>query len=118
MVLMLYYLDSMKSMCLIDEMQIEHTVTVVWSTENTDKNNNQKYLLSIDLVWCLHQKLTHSKEEITKIIGYTKAIVTSLSSNKQSIFYSHPCYQGEEWYDWAIVHFEEMNNIGCWGYII
>jgi hypothetical protein len=87
------------SQAVIDEMQIEHTITVVWLTKNTDKNNNQKYLLSKDLVRCLYQKLTHSEEEITKIIGYTRAIVTSLSSNIQSIFYSHSCYQGEEWYD-------------------
>ncbi len=70
------------SQLVIDEMQIEHTVTVVWLTENTDKNNNQKYLLSKDLVWCLHQKLTHSEQEITKVIGYTRAIVTSPSSNE------------------------------------
>jgi hypothetical protein len=100
------------SQAVIDEMQIEHTVMVVWLTENTDKNNNQKYLLSKDLVRCLNQKLTHSEEEITKLIGYTRALVTFLSSNKQSIFYSHPCYRGEEWYDWAMVHFEEANNIG------
>ncbi len=49
---------------------------------------------------------------ITKIIGYTRAIVTSTSSNRRSIFYSHPCYQGEEWYDWAMVHFEETNPFG------
>ncbi len=50
--------------------------------------------------------------KITMIIGYTRAIVTLSSSNEQCIFYSHPCYQGEEWYDWAMVHFEETNNIG------
>jgi hypothetical protein len=70
------------SQAVIDEMQIEHMVTVVWLTENADKNYNQKYLLSKDLVWCLHQKLTYSEEEITKIIGYARAIVTSPSSNK------------------------------------
>jgi hypothetical protein len=72
-------------------MQTEHTVTVAWLTENTDKNNNQKYKLSKDLVWCLHQKIIHPEEAITKIIGYTRAIVTPPSSNKRSIFYSHPC---------------------------
>jgi hypothetical protein len=51
------------SQAVIDEMQIENTVTIVWLTENSDKNNNKKYLLSEDLVWCLHQKLTHSEEE-------------------------------------------------------
>ena len=73
------------SQAVIHEMQTEHTLTVAWLTENTDKNNNQKYKLSKDLVWCLHQKIVHSGEVITKIIGYTRAIVTSNSSNKRSI---------------------------------
>ena len=93
-------------------MQTEHTMTVAWLMENTDKNNNLKYKLSKDLVWCLHWKIIHLEEAITKIIGYTRAIVTSNSSNKRSIFYSHPCYQGEEWYNWAMVHFEETNPFG------
>jgi hypothetical protein len=33
-------------------------------------------------------------------------------SNEQSIFYAHPCYKGHNWYDWAIVNFEEKNNSG------
>ncbi len=96
----------------INEMQTEHTMMITWLMENTDKNNNLKYKLSKDLVWCLHWKKIHSEEAITKIIGYTRAIVTSNSSNKRSIFYSHPCYQGEEWYNWVIVHFEETNPFG------
>jgi hypothetical protein len=80
------------SQAVIIEMQTVLTVTVAWLTENTNKNNNLKYKLSKDLVWCLHQKLIHSEEAITKIIEYTRAIVTSNSSNKRSIFYSHPCY--------------------------
>jgi hypothetical protein len=68
----------------INEMQTEHTVTVAWLTENTDKNNNLKCKLSNNLVWCLHRKIIHSEEGITKIIGYTRAIVTSNSSNKRT----------------------------------
>jgi hypothetical protein len=82
-----------------NEMQTEHTITVAWLTENTDKNINQKYNLSKDLVRCLHQKIIHSEGAITKIIGYTRTIVTTPPSNERSIFYSHPCYQGEEWYN-------------------
>jgi hypothetical protein len=92
-----YGIDVLQAV--INEMQTEHTVTVAWLTENTDKKNNLKYKLSKDLVWCLHRKIIHSEEAITKIIGYTRAFVTSNSSNKRRIFYSHPCYQGEEWYD-------------------
>jgi hypothetical protein len=73
-------------------MQTEHTVTIAWLMENTDKNNNQKYKLSKELVWYLHKKIIHLEEAITKIIGYTRAIVTSPSSNKRSIFYSHQVY--------------------------
>ncbi len=29
-------------------------------------------------------------------------------------FYAHPCFQGQEWYDWALVHFEEHNNYEDW----
>jgi hypothetical protein len=100
------------SQAVINEMQTEHTMTVAWLMENTDKHNNLKYKLSKDLVRCLHQKIVHAEEAITKIIGYTRAIVTSNSNNKRTIFYSHPCYQGEEWYDWAMVHFQETNLFG------
>ncbi len=44
------------SQAFINEIQTEHTMTVEWLTENTDKNNNLKYKLSKDLVRCLHQK--------------------------------------------------------------
>ncbi len=37
------------SQAVISEMQTEHTMTVAWLTENTDKNNNLKYKLSEDL---------------------------------------------------------------------
>ncbi len=84
-----YEIDVLQAV--INEMQTEHTVTVAWLTEDTDKNNNLKYKLSKDLVWCLHWNIIHSEEAITKIIGYTRAIVTSNSSNKRTIFYSHPC---------------------------
>ncbi len=46
------------------------------------------------------------------IIGHTRAIVTSSNTYETSIIYSHPCYKGEPWYDWAMVHFEETNNLG------
>ncbi len=46
------------------------------------------------------------------IVGHTRAIVTSSITNERSIFHSHPCYKGEPWHDWAMVHFEETNNLG------
>jgi len=48
---------------------------------------------------------------INKVTGYTKAAITS-SFNEHNIFYAHPCFQGEEWYDWAIIHFEDTNDLG------
>jgi hypothetical protein len=27
-------------------------------------------------------------------------------------FYAHQCFQGHQWYDWAIVHFQEITNQG------
>ncbi len=28
------------------------------------------------------------------------------------ISHAHPCFQGKKWYDWAYVHFEELNAAG------
>jgi hypothetical protein len=56
--------------------------------------------------------MNDSMEKITMIVGHTRAIVTSSITNIRGIFYSHPCYKGEAWYDWAMVHFEETNNLG------
>ena len=61
---------------------------------------------------CLYRKIKESRVEIMKIVGHTRAIVTSPATNERSIFYAHPCYKGEQWYDWAMMHFEETNNLG------
>jgi hypothetical protein len=53
-----------------------------------------------------------STKNSTMIVSHTRAIVTSSNTSERSIFYSHPCFKGESWYDWAIVHFEETNNLG------
>ena len=97
---------------IIEEMRDQHTVTVLWHSKNTEKTNNPKNELCRDLVRCLYRKITQEGEHITHITGYTKAVVTSLTTNEKNIFYSHPCYQGEEWYDWAMVHYEETNQAG------
>ncbi len=46
------------------------------------------------------------------IVGHTRATVTSSNTNERSIFYSHSYYKGELCYDWAMVHFEETNDLG------
>ncbi len=74
--------------------------------------NSGKYKPRKELVQCLVRKINDSTENITMIVGHTRAIVTSSITNERSIFYSHPCYKGGPWYDWAMVHFEETNNLG------
>jgi hypothetical protein len=57
----------------------------------------------------LHRRLCSSIETI--VTGYTKATITS-TSGEPTQFYAHPRFQGHQWYDWALVHFQEMNNQG------
>jgi hypothetical protein len=97
---------------IIKKMETDQTIDVVWLTGNAKKMNSGKYKLKKELVQCLVRKINDSTENITMIFGHTRAIVTSSITNKRSIFYSHPCYKGEPWYDWAMVHFEETNNLG------
>jgi hypothetical protein len=40
-----------------------------------------------------------------------KATITS-TSGERTQFYAHHCFQGHQWYDWALVHFQEVNNQG------
>jgi hypothetical protein len=63
-------------------------------------------------VLCIFRKIQESKVEITKIVGHTGDIATSPITTKHSIFYAHLSYKGEQWYNWAMVHFEETNNLG------
>ncbi len=45
----------------------------------------------------------------TIVTGFTKATITS-TSGERTQFYAHPCIQGHQWYDWALVQFQEVNN--------
>ncbi len=94
-----------------EKIDTDDIIDIVWLTGNSKKNNNRKFKLKRELVHCLYRKIRESRVEITKIVGHTRAIVTSPATNKQSIFYAHLCYKGEQWYDWAMVHFEETNNL-------
>ncbi len=97
---------------MIDKMETNETIDVFWLTEKAKKTNSGKYKLKKELVQCLVRRINDSTKNITMIVGHTRVIVTSSSTNESSIFYSHPCYKGEPWYDWAMVHFEETNNLG------
>jgi hypothetical protein len=73
------------------------------------KGSCQKYNLNNDLVKVLHRRLCSSIGTI--VTGFTKTTFT-LTSEEHTQFYAHPCFQGHQWYDWAFVHFQEMNNQG------
>jgi hypothetical protein len=97
---------------MIDKMETNQTIDIVWLTGKAKKMNSGKYKLRKELVQCLVRKINNSTGNTTLIVGHTRAIVTSSITNERSIIYSHPCYKGEKWYDWAMVHFEETNNLG------
>jgi hypothetical protein len=97
---------------MIDKMETDETIDVVWLMRKAKKTNSGKYKLKKKLVKCLVRQINDSTKNITMIIGHTRAIVTSSNTNERSIFYSHLCYKGVPWYDWAMVHFEETNNLG------
>jgi hypothetical protein len=96
----------------LEKIDMDDTIDIVWLTGNSKKNNNRKFKLKSKLLHRLSRKIKESREEITKIVGHTRAIVTSPVTNNRSIFYAHPCYKGEQWYNWVMVHFEETNNLG------
>ncbi len=68
---------------------------------------HQEYNLNKNLVKVLHRWLCSSIGTI--VTGFTKAKITS-TSGECTQFYGHPCFQGHKWYDWALVHFQEMNS--------
>ncbi len=99
---------------IIEEKYSESTVHVKWHTKDKKKRNNEKFVLNRVLVKCLHRHITQSKDHISKVIGYTRAIITNPVTVERNIFYCHPSYQGGEWYDWAMVQFVEINeNDSC-----
>jgi hypothetical protein len=96
----------------LEKIDMDDTIDIVWLTGNSKKNNNRKFKLKRELLHCLSRKIKQSQEEIMKIVGHTRASVTSPATNNWSIFYAHPCYKGEQSYDWAMVHYEVTNNLG------
>jgi hypothetical protein len=94
----------------IEMMEAESKVIVNWSYDHQiAKGNSDKYNLNKDYVKVLHKKLCSSIGTIVK--GFTNAIFAS-TSEECSQFYAHSCFQGHQWYDWALAHFQEVNNQG------
>jgi hypothetical protein len=91
-------------------MEAESKVIVNWSYNfQILKGSSDKYNLNKDHVKVLHKRLCSSIGTI--VTGFTKATITS-TSGECTQFYAHSCFQGHQWYDWACVHFQEMNNQG------
>jgi hypothetical protein len=65
--------------------------------------------LNKDLVKVLHRRLCSSIGTIAT--GFVKAAISS-TSGERTQFNAHPCFQGHQWYDWALIHFQETNNQG------
>ena len=71
------------------------------------KGSSGKYNLNKVYVKVLHKRLCSSIETI--VTGFMKATNTS-TSGESTQFYAHPCFQGHQWYDWALVHFQEVKT--------
>ena len=61
-------------------------------------------------MWVSHRKLRSSALG-KHVNGFTEAVITSRTGNETS-FYAHPGFQGNKWYDWALVHFKEQIKQG------
>ena len=91
-------------------MEAESKVIVNWSYNyQVVKRSSDKYNLNKNYVKVLHKIVCSSIGTI--VTGFTKATITS-TSGERTQFYAHPCFQGHQWYDWALVHVQEMNNQG------
>ncbi len=96
----------------METMETSSSVEVYCSFDNIKKSCNKKFLLYQDLVRCVHRKVRSLTTKVEKVAGYTNVVVSTLLSIEKSIFYAHPGFQGEEWYNWVMVHFKEMDNDG------
>ncbi len=94
-----------------------NVIYVEWiSDRRREKRNNPHYKLHKDLVSVIFRKLTTNSFGMNEhagemVVGYTKAVMIA-SSNERTIFYAHPCFQNQQRYDWALVHFEEEDCLG------
>jgi hypothetical protein len=94
----------------IEMMEAESKVIVNLSYDyQITKGSSDKYNLSKDYVKVLHKRLCSSIGTI--VIGFTKATITS-TSGEPTQFFAHPCFQRHQCYDWALVHFQEVDNQG------
>ncbi len=94
----------------IEMVEAESKVIINWSYDvQILKGSCDKYNINKDYVKVLHKRLCSSNETI--VAGFTKVTIIS-TSGEYTQCYAHPCFQGHQWYDWALVHFQEVNNQG------
>ncbi len=66
---------------MIDKMETDKTIDIVWLTGKAKKTNSSKYKLNKEFVKCLVRRINESTKIITMIVGHTRAIVTSSNTN-------------------------------------
>jgi hypothetical protein len=92
------------------------SIHVKWhSDRQCVRENDKKYCLHKLLVTYIVSKLDlmDSSEFANgyRLQGYTR-ITTRSGDGCKIILYAHPSFQGNEWYDWVYVHFEEISASG------
>ena len=79
------------------------------------RKNDKNYCLHKLLVTFILSKLdlmdSNEFENGYRLEGYTR-ITTKSCDGCKILLYSHPSFQGNEWYDWVYVNIEEINSSG------
>jgi hypothetical protein len=76
----------------IEKIERELTVDVTWTFDDRKKHDNRKFRLNKNLVKFLHWTLVSSQERIGNVVGYTRAVITTLLTKERTIFYAHQCF--------------------------
>ncbi len=78
----------------METMETSSSVEVYWSFDNIKKSCNRKFLSHKDLVRCVHGKITSLTNVVDTVIGYTKAVISTLLLIERSIFYAMDYFPG------------------------
>jgi hypothetical protein len=100
----------------IQFMMYGNDIDVAWNSDQKKvKKKKKNYFIDEDLVKVIvnemRKKNISELSEGHTIEGYTRATTTTKDGNRV-IFYAHPYFQGQKWYNWAYVHFEEVTTSG------
>jgi hypothetical protein len=101
---------------ILQRMRDGDRIYVKWHSDyKGDRENNHNYCLNKLLVeFILHKLNEMDSSEFDngyRLEGYTR-ITTRSGDGSKILLYAHPSFQGNEWYDWVFVHFEEINTSG------